>query len=233
LFFSGELLDTSHAFLKHRVHPEQMTVETVLTIISGLCWTIVYIEAIRLGFKDRSYAMPFFALALNIAWELIHAVRGIQSPDLQTAINGLWFLFDIGILWTYLKFGRKYFPSTLPQNWFIPWTVLGLTMAICLQYAFVREFDRFVGGAYAAFLQNLLMSILFINMLVQRGSHEGQSLVIAVCKWIGTLAPTILFGVIGGGTFSRPSFLVLVVGLLCSVFDLIYIFLLTRKRVAA
>jgi len=209
-----------------------MMVETILTIISGVCWTIVYVEGIRVGFKDRSYAIPFFALALNIAWEMIHAAQGIKDPSVQTIFNGIWFLFDIGILWTYLKFGRKYFPSSLPPNWFIPWTVLGLTMAICVQYAFVREFGPFVGGAYAAFLQNLLMSILFINMLVQRGNDDGQSLVIAACKWIGTLAPTILFGIIGGGSFSGPSLLVLVVGLLCSVFDLIYIFLLLRKGIA-
>jgi hypothetical protein len=210
------------------------TIKLALTVLSGLCWTVVYIEGIRLGFKDRSYAMPFYALALNLAWELLHSLLGLRShPDLQTIINAIWFLFDIGILWTYLKFGKKYFPSSLPQSWFIPWTVLGLVTAICIQYAFVREFAPFRGGAYAAFLQNLLMSILFINMLVQRGSRDGQSLVIAVCKWIGTLAPTILFGVIGGGSFSGPSFLVLVVGLLCSVFDVIYIFLLMYKRVSA
>ena len=67
-------------------------------------------------------------------------------------------------------------------------------------------------------------------MLVRRGSREGQSFVIAISKWIGTLAPTILFGVIGSGAFKGPSFLILVLGVLCSVFDLIYIYLLNRAR---
>jgi len=207
------------------------TLKLVLTVVSGLCWTIVYIDGIRLGFKHKSYAIPFFALALNLAWELIHAIRGLAiGPDLQTIINCIWFLFDVGILWTYLKFGKKYFPPNIPQRWFGVWTILGLVTAVIVEFAFVREFDPFVGGAYAAFLQNLLMSVLFITMLVRRGSREGQSFLIAINKWLGTLAPTILFGVIGSGGFHGPSFLVLVLGLLCSLFDLIYIYLLGRAR---
>lgn len=207
------------------------TIKLFLTIVSGVCWTIVYIDGVRLGFKHKSYAIPFYALALNLAWELIHAIRGFYvGPDLQTIINCVWYLFDVGILWTYLKFGIKYFPPNIPQRWFGVWSLLGLGTAFVVEYAFVREFDPFVGGAYAAFLQNLLMSVLFITMLVRRGSREGQSFVIAISKWIGTLAPTILFGVIGSGAFRGPSFLILVLGVLCSVFDLIYIYLFNRAR---
>jgi hypothetical protein len=206
------------------------TIKILLTVISGFCWTIVYIEGIRLGLKHKSYAMPIFALALNLAWELLHAILGLtRKPDLQTFINCIWFIFDLGILWTYLRFGRKYFPAQF-AIWFPIWTILVLSTAFLLQYAFVRQFGAFLGGAYAAFLQNLLMSVLFINMLVGRGSREGQSLTIAVSKWIGTLAPTILFGVIGSRTLGGPNFLMLVAGGLCSVFDLIYIVMLARRR---
>src|SRR5204863_3713537 len=71
---------------------------------------------------------------------------------------------------------------------FIAWSVLGLIMAFAVQYAFRREFGIGKGASYSAFAQNLLMSILFIGMLARRGSREGQSLTIAVNKWIGTLA---------------------------------------------
>jgi len=211
-----------------------MTVKTLLTLISGLAWTIVYIEGIRLGFKHRTYAIPFFALALNIAWESIYTFYGLRtSPfDVQTLINAVWFLFDLGILYTYLKFGKQYFLESLPPGWFLPWSLLGLVMAFLVEYAFAREFGHLKGGSYAAFLQNLLMSVLFITMLVQRGSTAGQSLIIAVSKWIGTLAPTIIFGVLGTRTFNGPSFLIFVCGAFCSVFDLIYIWLLAKKREA-
>ena len=77
---------------------------------------------------------------------------------------------------------------------------------------------------YSAFLQNLVMSVLFINLFAKRGNMEGQSILLAVSKWIGTLAPTILFGIVHFNLF------VLVCGIFCSVFDLIYIVLLVNYK---
>ncbi len=213
-------------------------IKIILTLVSGICWTIVYIDGIRLGFKHRSYAIPFYALALNFAWELLYTYYGFQSTiSVQAVVNLVWLVFDIGILITYFKFGRKYFPARVPgyssasgdaTGAFIGWSVLALIAAFCIELAFRKEFGVRVGAGYSAFLQNLLMSVLFIAMLVRRASREGQSLTIAVSKWLGTLAPTILFGIIGDGGFPNGSFLIVVVGILCSVFDLIYIRLLLK-----
>ena len=204
-----------------------------LTVISGICWTVVYVEGIRVGFRDRSYAIPFYALALNIAWELLHTVFGFQAGvSVQTIINAVWFAFDVGILYTYFKYGRKYFPRNLSARAFTGWSVLGLLTALCVEYAFIREFGVAVGAGYSAFLQNLLMSVLFIDMFVRRGSSEGQSLYIAVSKWMGTLAPTILFGIVGDGGFPKGSFLILVLGIFCSVFDLIYVWMIFKLEMA-
>lgn len=205
------------------------TIKLLLTVVSGLCWTVVYIEGIRLGFKDRSYAIPFYALALNITWELLQTFYGFRSTlTVQTAVNAVWFAFDVGIVITYFKYGRKYFPRTLAPGAFIGWSVVGLLTAFCVEFGFIKEFGVAVGAGYSAFLQNLLMSVLFIDMLVRRGNREGQSLTIAVSKWLGTLTPTILFGIIGDGGFPNGSFLIVTLGILCSVFDLIYIRLLFR-----
>jgi hypothetical protein len=207
------------------------TIKLVLTLISGVCWTVVYIDGIRLGLRDRSYAIPFYALALNIGWECLQTIYGFQSSlSVQTIVNAVWFAFDIGILFTYLKYGRKYFPQNLPGSAFIGWSILGLVTAFAVQFAFIKEFGVAIGAGYSAFLQNLLMSVLFIAMLVKRGSREGQSLTIAVNKWLGSLAPTILFGIIGNGGFPNGSFLILILGILCSVFDLIYLWLLSKTK---
>jgi hypothetical protein len=77
---------------------------------------------------------------------------------------------------------------------------------------------------YSAFLQNLLMSGLFIALFVARRGSRGQTLLIAFAKWIGTLAPTILLGAIGSSGF------ILGIGILCSVFDLVYIGLLVWAK---
>lgn len=223
-------------------------IKLVLTVISGVCWTIVYVEGIRLGFRDRSYAIPFYALALNFAWEGLYTFFGFRTNGLtvQNIFNAVWLTFDIGILYTYFKFGQKYFSRWLriepsadassTKSAFIGWSVLGLGTALAVEYAFLREFGVAKGAGYSAFLQNLLMSVLFIAMLAGRGNREGQSLTIAINKWIGTLAPTILYGLIGEGGFPRGSFFILVAGILCSVFDLIYVrmlFVMNRSKGAA
>jgi hypothetical protein len=226
-----------------------MTVQTIkilLIVISGACWTIVYIDGIRIGFRDKSYAIPFYALALNLAWEALYTYHGfrINGVDTQDVFNAIWLTFDLGILYTYFRFGRKYFsPSQIagppdistPRDSdfaFIGWSLLGIITAFAVQYGVFREFGVAKGTAYSAFPQNLIMSILFIAMLTKRGTREGQSLLIAVSKWIGTLAPTILFGIIGQGGFPRGSFFILMIGIFCSVFDVIYIWLLAKTKPA-
>jgi hypothetical protein len=194
-----------------------------LTLLSGLCWTLVYIGSVRIGLKDRSYAIPLFALALNFAWEVVYAYLGLTSergPDAQSFVNAVWALVDLGIIYTYFRFGYRYWPKVLPKRAFVAWSVLAFAVGFALQVLFEREFGTSLGSRYSAFMQNLLMSVLFINLFVQRRGAEGQSLTIAVSKWIGTLAPTILFGLIEGSLF------ILAVGALCSVFDLIYLGLL-------
>lgn len=139
------------------------TIKLILTVVSGICWTVVYIDGIRLGIKDRSYAIPFYALALNFAWELLHTIYGLQTGvSVQAIINGVWFVFDAGILITYFKYGRKYFPQSLPgyssaisngtdnSSAFIGWSVLGLLAAFCVEFAFIREFGVAVGAGYSA-----------------------------------------------------------------------------------
>src|ERR1044071_5603542 len=95
--------------------PTLATIKLVLTIVSGLCWTIVYIDGIRVGLRDKSYAIPFYALALNFAWELLYTILGFRAEGatVQNVINAIWFTFDVGILYTYFRFGRKDFLSPL------------------------------------------------------------------------------------------------------------------------
>jgi hypothetical protein len=192
-----------------------------LTVLSGLAWTIVYIESIRLGFKYKTYAMPVAALALNIGWESIYSVHGLATGvSAQTIINIAWALADVVIVYTFFRFGRAELPKFVTRPLFIGWGVVVFGAAFAVQALFIGEFGWSDGARYSAFLQNVLMSGLFIAMLVARRGTRGQSMVIAIAKWIGTLAPTILIGVLGNLPF------IIGLGILCSVFDLIYIGLL-------
>jgi hypothetical protein len=199
-----------------------------LTVVSGIAWTVAYIDAIRIGFRDRSYAIPAAALGLNFAWEVIYACRSIATGiSVQGIFNIAWALADIIIVYTFLRFGRSELPAWVTRNLFIGWALLLGVASFAVQLLFVVEFGWDPASRYAAFLQNLLMSGLFIAMFVARGGPRGQSMLIAVAKWIGTLAPTIVFGWFGN------SPLILGLGALCSIFDLTYIGLLWRARAIA
>lgn len=209
--------------------------ETFLTLLSGIGWIIVYEECIRLGLKQKTYAMPFWALGLNFSWELLYTLSDIfleaHGPLTgmtlaQTIVNAAWVCLDLVILSTYFRYGKKEWPDGIDQKWFVPWSVLGIICCFALQLVFIKEFGFVMAAQYSAFLQNLLMSVLFIHMYVKRGSMEGQSVLLAVAKWVGTLAPTILMGVM---TFNP---VVLVCGVFCTVFDLIYIQLLRNAEKA-
>lgn len=85
--------------------------------LSGLAWTIVYVDAIRIGFRQRTFAIPAFALALNLAWELTYGIYGLMGTiGLQSAVNVIWAGLDIVIGYTFIRFGRKYWPDFLRKR---------------------------------------------------------------------------------------------------------------------
>ncbi|MDO4941551.1 MAG: hypothetical protein Q4E73_01770 [Lachnospiraceae bacterium] len=200
--------------------------ETCLTLLSGICWCIVYEECIRLALKDKTYAMPFWALALNITWEGIYTYYDLcVRADVQGIVNVLWFCMDVIILALYFKYGRKQHEAGSDRLFYL-WTILGVAAMFLVQFAYVKEFglEGHLSAQYSAFAQNLIMSIAFIHMLIQRGNTKGQSMLLAIAKWIGTLAPTITMGIMS------TNYVVLACGLLCTIYDLIYIVLLYRTK---
>lgn len=195
-----------------------------LTLVSGVAWTVVYVEAIRVGLRDRTYAMPVAALALNFAWETTYAFYEFHNSGVtaQGVVNVVWAVADLVIVYTYLRYGRAELPGFVTRPAFAVWSVLVFASAFAVQWLFVAHFGTHEASRYSAFLQNLLMSGLFIALYAGRRGRRGQSLVMAVAKWLGTLAPTFLFGVLEDAPF------ILGLGLLCAVFDLAYVALLAR-----
>ena len=196
-----------------------------LLLLGGIGWTIVYIGCIRLGFKDKAYAMPLFALGLNIAWEAIYAMRGLLiDTSAQTYVNLTWMCLDIAIIYTYFKFGRKEFPENA-KKYFVPFSIMSFITCAVIELAFFITFEPLQAAQYSAFAQNAAMSVLFLVMLFRRNSTRGQSMLIAVAKCIGTLAPTLQQGVLW-----EINPFIIITGAVCFVFDIIYIVMLYRFK---
>lgn len=156
---------------------------TEIMMIGGVFWSATYILIIRRGFKDKTFGMPMAALCANISWEAIFSF--LTPHDIpQLYVNYIWFSLDVVIVMQFLKYGRKEF--TKISRWqFYASFVLGLSIAIPMILAVNYELKDSI-GAYAAFGQNLMMSVLFVTMLMNREDIRGQSIYIAIFKMIGT-----------------------------------------------
>lgn len=163
---------------------------------------VSYILIIRKGFRDKTYGMPLAALCANVSWEAIFSFILPHSPP-QLYIDYAWFALDSVIVYQFLKFGKKEFPklsssslllSTSSSSSLLFYIVFSsaLMMAFCTVLSITYEFKDWQ-GAYAAFGQNLMMSILFINMFLSRDDLRGQSFYIALFKMLGTGVSSLAF----------------------------------------
>lgn len=72
--------------------------------IAGIGWLIAYIDLIRLGFKQKTYGMPFVALSFNIVWEALYAYMYwahdgmFYGGYMMAIVNSAWFVADCVIL---------------------------------------------------------------------------------------------------------------------------------------
>ncbi len=213
---------------------------------SGVFWLIAYILIIYRGFKDQTYGMPIVAFIGNIAWEFIFGLgieRGCAASwsscpaAIIQARNFIWLLFDVVILYTVLKFGRRYFTGFF-YKYFHAIVIGGIVVTGLLIYAIVQEFwikniwgvqvggttPEFLpltlqgGSYYTGFGLNFMMSILFVFMIYRRGNVDGQSVYIALGKWLGTVAA---YGFMLADGIQTP--VVNILYAVVFVFDVVYI----------
>lgn len=189
-----------------------------LMLGSGIFWTATYILIIRRGFIDRTYGMPLVALGANISWEFIFSFV-LPHGFIQRTVDIVWFCLDAVILFQLLRLGHKEF-SDLRKSIF--YTLCGLALITCFGSVLLITIEfKDYAGAYAAFGQNLMMSILFITMLYRRRSLRGQSISIAICKLIGTACASLaffLYASISQQSVLLPFLYVAILG-----FDIIYV----------
>jgi hypothetical protein len=197
---------------------------TELMVVGGLFWSLTYILIIRRGFKDKTFGMPLAALCANISWEAIFSLIYPPSPP-QIYINYAWFTLDIVIVFQFLRFGKSEFPKFSIKKFYLAFSMM-LLIAFGLIFAITYELHDFL-GVYAAFGQNLVMSILFVTMLLSRNGVRGQSMYIALFKMLGTGVVSLAF--YSYQPISQES--VLLPSLYVSIFvvDAIYLILLYRK----
>ncbi|GAA5157723.1 hypothetical protein [Viridibacterium curvum] len=158
----------------------------LLLLTCMLGWLISYVVIIRRGIKDRACGMPLVPLCINLSWEFIF---GFMHPDLPPAnyVCMAYFVLDLGIVWTYFKYGREEMPALLPRALFIPAFLLVLAMSFAGVLAVTYHFNDWT-GSYTGWGDNFLIPCALIAMLLRRGNTRGQSMYVAVLTWLASIA---------------------------------------------
>lgn len=200
--------------------------------VGFLLWVAAYVVIIARGFKDHSCGMPLAALAVNLAWEVMWGFVIPDKPPMGT-INKVWAVVDLVIVMQFLAYGRARAPASLPKGSFYPLTAvafgLGLGVVVLGSFEF-RDWE--LGGAYIAYLDNLMMSALFVGWALYREDVDGQSMWIAITKGLGTVVISIATYLIAEAVHGGSPFLTFLY-VACGVLDALYCWLLWRRMKAA
>lgn len=169
------------------------TLGFIVGALSSLFWTITYVLILIRGKRDRTFGMPLTALGANLSWELIFLFVTLRNGDYDERLAMLlpWTLLDFGILFQCVRYGARDFSHPLVVRHFRLGLVGILVLAFAILSSVVHEFRDAIGW-YAAFGQNLMMSILFVAMYFRRGDLRGQSIGIAVAKMLGSFFAFVL-----------------------------------------
>ncbi|MGL5330954.1 MAG: hypothetical protein ACRDD7_16955 [Peptostreptococcaceae bacterium] len=206
-----------------------MSIDIILQGLSALVWIITYMLIINKSYKDKTYGMPFAAICLNLCWEFVFAFM-YNTDVFHQIVCLIWFILDLIIACLFIKYGYKDFKKKYSLNKisFYILVILSFTFSFIfmiiapLSFKPLFDGDIFQTAGFIAYFQNLLMSILFVLMFLERRNLKAQSLSIAVFKWIGTFC----VGILKLNGMVSSNLVELFVIFLIQVFDILYIFLL-------
>ncbi|MFZ5897033.1 MAG: hypothetical protein ACOY0T_38600 [Myxococcota bacterium] len=203
----------------------------LIGLSGGACWVLLYVVAVYYGVKNKSFAIPAFAIPFNFSWELLTSFVVPNPVAAWMWVNRVWFAIDCILVAQTLRYGASEQLTQSGKRYF-PWllAIIGC-FALSSQYGYILTFQDSLGYE-VAFVIDVLMSFLFIDRYFERPDHSTPAFAIAWFKLLGNLGVSIqtyvLFPQIHPQVPSFAFFHVLYVTLF--VLDAIYIALLWIGR---
>lgn len=165
----------------------------VLGLTGGFCWILAYVFIIYKGLKDRTYGMPLIPLVLNFSYEFVYSF----CHPVNLIFNIPWFLLDLGIIYTYFKYGydsfSKFYFVEKRQWYFISVFafIVGFLITFFAHQFFSQNSTTIPNNQISVilgFIWVLFIPICMTLMLLQRKNIEGQSFLISFLILIGTFS---------------------------------------------
>ncbi len=158
--------------------------QIALISLFNLCWIATYILVIRRAHKDKAFGMPVIGLMANFAFDIVFSVI-LPAPFPQILINLAYVGFGLAMGYQAWLYWRADF-ANLSNKQFYSMMVGAFLFFIGLFIVITFEFDNKEDGMFAGYVNVLVTSCLFVAMILRRQNVKGQSLYIAMMKWVGT-----------------------------------------------
>lgn len=222
--------------------------EAVIMVISAVVmfggWGMAYYFVATQNRREKTYGIPLVNICLNFSWEFLFAWQIIAPlPVLIDYGDKLWFFVDCILVYQLYKYGKRNQTNPWVKKHFYVVTTLTLLTCGIGMYLFCLYFNDVLGVA-VSFMINLLMSVLFINLLFSRPDLKGISLGAAWCKWAGTAAGAVFCTIwwplqFEGGKLVTPPYspepadayrFMYFLYVTIFIIDLLYIYLIYQRR---
>lgn len=187
-------------------------------------WVIVYIIYIRNCFKYKFMEMPLIAACANFTWEFVWSIffSTDQGKLLEYGYKA-WLFIDIFLLYFVIKYAHKHIFVDALKPYARQIAVLFLAFFGLAWYYFADAGLDTPTGANSAYIAQVLLSVLYINLIVHKKSVADLSYAVAWLRMLGSgLTSTFMAITYIQGTNAANMFVAA-----CCVFalalDLIYI----------
>lgn len=165
--------------------------QMILFGIGCVFWLITYIIYIR-NIKTKQFVeIPLIVVSLNIAWEFVWSFPFGSSVSDYLGIAfqfgyGLWFLFDCFIFWGIIRYGYKQFQNPVFRKHASSIAIITMILGLIFFYVFnISGYDTEI-GTMSAYLDNVLISGLYIFLFVSHPDKSLFSYSVAWYKMLGT-----------------------------------------------
>lgn len=166
---------------------------SIIGSVGYVLWAVAYVVWVVKAFRDRAPALPMVAICINFSWEFLDVFAFPNPNPAFVNIGRSWLLIDVVLVWQLLRYGPALQTIPLRRRLYRPTVGLVLLLGLVGQYTFVAMY-RDVIGIVLSYIGNLIMSILFIQMLLARqaqGHRRGISVAGGWLKMLGTLCASI------------------------------------------
>ena len=155
----------------------------VFGLLSTVFWTAAYVLILKRGFQDKTFGLPVTVICANVAWEALYSFH-FEVPLVTKVGNTAWFVIDVLIAYTCLRYGKREFQQPVIQRGLPGLVAVGIAMWALVLWAFIISFEDGFGKTSGSILA-LFNASMMVAMILRRNSVRGQSCYIALFIFLG------------------------------------------------